>query len=391
MKNIILTCTAILLTTMLEAQSFNIGQTTITFIDPARNNRNIPTEVFYPANTSGINVPVAEGNFPVLSFGHGFLMNYDAYSVYWDDLVPKGYIVALPKTETGFSPNHLDFALDLAFVIQALKAEGFNQASMFYQKVAEESSILGHSMGGGCAYLGVASDTTISSVVSFAASVGTNPPALPVAAGLTLPSLIFSGQNDSVTPYYSNQLPLYQALLSDCKTYISINGGAHCYFGNQNQICDLGELLSGSNPTISREEQHDVVFTFLSPWLDFILKGDNNAFGLFEDSLYTSSRITYLHDCLTTSAPATGLQNNVLVSPNPFSELLSITIRDHQLYKSMQISIFDCWGKVVFKQNNLTQNEISINLQSQPGGLYLVRLSNENGEFTRKVMKLGER
>lgn len=391
MKNIILTCAAISLTVMLAAQSFNIGQTSITFIDPARNNRNISTEIFYPSTTSGTNVPVAEGIFPVLSFGHGFLMNYDAYSIYWENLVPEGYIAAFPKTETGFSPDHQDFALDLAFVIQSMKAEGGNPASMFYQKIAGESSLMGHSMGGGCAYLAAATDTTITSVVSFAASVGTNPPALPVAAGLTLPSLIFSGQNDSVTPFYSNQLPLYQTLSSDCKTYISINGGAHCFFGNQNQICELGELLSGSNPTISREEQHDVVFTFLGSWLDYTLKGDASAFANFQDSLYTSNRITFLHDCLTTSVNNPLFQDDWVVFPNPFSDVLNIRVLNDKMITMLHVSFFDRQGKLVFVKSDIFENETSLNLQNLPDGLYFVRIIATNGEFTGKVMKKTEK
>lgn len=391
MKTFIFLICNILISCLLVAQAFETGQTSVTFIDPDRSNRNISTEIFYPSNTAGTNVPVAEGVFPVLSFGHGFLMNYDAYSIYWETLIPQGYIMVFPKTETGFSPSHPDFGLDLAFLIRQMKAEGADENSMFYQKIAEESSIMGHSMGGGCSFLGAETDTTITAIITFAASAATNPPAFPAAHNLEIPALVFAGQNDSVTPSWANQLPLYDTLLSTCKTYININGGSHCYFGNENQICDFGELLSGSNPTISREEQHEVVFTFLGSWLEYTLKGDVSAFANFQDSLYASSRITFLHDCLTTSVNNPLFQNDWVVFPNPFSDMLKIRILNDKMLKMLNVSFFDWQGKQVFEQNSIPENEISINLQSLPDGLYLVRIITTNGDFTRKVMKKTER
>src|SRR5690242_57008 len=90
---------AALLCSNLFAQPFQIGHTTITLIDSTRNNRAIPTEVYYPADVAGNNVPVtlATGDkFPVISFGHGFVMTWDAYQNIWDALVPEGFIIAFP-------------------------------------------------------------------------------------------------------------------------------------------------------------------------------------------------------------------------------------------------------------------------------------------------------
>ena len=98
-------------------QPYQTGQTTITFTDPDRNNRSIPTQIFYPASTGGSNVPVAAGEFPVIAFGHGFVMVYSAYEYLWQALVPQGYILVLPTTEGGFSPNHLALGLDLRFLV----------------------------------------------------------------------------------------------------------------------------------------------------------------------------------------------------------------------------------------------------------------------------------
>ena len=51
-----------------------VGHFNTTYQDPSRGNRNIETEVYYPATTAGDNTPMTPGQFPVIVFGHGFVM-----------------------------------------------------------------------------------------------------------------------------------------------------------------------------------------------------------------------------------------------------------------------------------------------------------------------------
>lgn len=139
----------------LFAQPYSIGHTTLNFIDASRNNRSISTEIYYPANTVGNDVSVVSNNslkFPVLVFGHGFLMTWDAYQNIWESLVPNGYVIAFPKTEGGFSPSHLEYAKDLSFVINQMNELGANSASIFFHRISNMNAIMGHSMGGGAAF-----------------------------------------------------------------------------------------------------------------------------------------------------------------------------------------------------------------------------------------------
>ena len=98
-----------------------VGHTQITFIDSSRNNRSVPTEIYYPATVAGNNTPIAPGVFPVISFGHGFVMTWSAYQNFWTDLVPEGYILAFPTTEGGFAPVHAAFGADLKFLISEIQ------------------------------------------------------------------------------------------------------------------------------------------------------------------------------------------------------------------------------------------------------------------------------
>ncbi|NDE04228.1 MAG: hypothetical protein EB003_06220, partial [Flavobacteriia bacterium] len=118
-------------TTLSFAQTLSVGHTTLTFNDPNRTGgfgsgagpgRQIQTEIYYPAAVAGENVAFANGQFPIIVFGHGFAMNWDAYSNIWNQLVPLGYIMAFPRTESGLfpSPSHGDFGQDIALVAQKM-------------------------------------------------------------------------------------------------------------------------------------------------------------------------------------------------------------------------------------------------------------------------------
>ncbi|MEZ5196828.1 MAG: hypothetical protein R2764_10610 [Bacteroidales bacterium] len=297
-KNLFLFITFCGITLITFGQPYNIGNTSVTYNDPERNNRSIPTEIFYPANSSGTNVPLAEGEFPVIAFGHGFIMAYSAYQYIWEALVPEGYILAFPTTEGSIipAPSHLNFGLDLRFLINKLKAEGQNSGSLFYNHIADSSAIMGHSMGGGASFLAVENISYVSTMITLAAAE-TNPSAINAATNVSIPTLVFSGSDDCVTPPPDHQVPMHNSLGSDCKTFISITGGGHCYFADYNFNCSLGELFCNPAASISREVQHSIVLTYLLPYLDFMLKGNQQSWITFNNLLNNPVGITSLHEC----------------------------------------------------------------------------------------------
>jgi len=283
---------------LFTAQAFQIGHMSTTYLDPARNNRQVPVELYYPATVAGEDVPVAPppaGGFPPISFGHGFLMPYSDYAYIWESLVPAGYILALPRTEGGLFPSHGEFGKDLAFLVRQLHEESANPSSPFYQTVATASAVMGHSMGGGASFLAAAEDPTITALANLAAAE-TNPSAIGAAAQITAPGLLFAGSYDCVTPPGQHQIPMYQALASDCKTLVTITGASHCQFAEYDYLCNLGE---GGCPTplITREQQHALTIQLLRPWLDFVLKEDGAAWAEFQGLLAGLTGITYLQDC----------------------------------------------------------------------------------------------
>jgi predicted dienelactone hydrolase len=278
------------------AFGYAVGHRQLSFVDPSRFDRVIATEVYYPAAIAGENVPLAAGAFPVVGFGHGYLVPWSAYGFVWNALVPEGYIVALPRTESGLLPNHGAFGRDLAFVVSALRAEGRNPASPFFGGVAATAAVMGHSMGGGCSVLAAAADPTITALANLAAAE-TGPSAIAAAVAVTAPALVFSASLDCVAPPAEHQLPIYSALASACKTYVSVTGGSHCQFADPGaSSCGLGEIGCPA-PTISGAAQQAVVVRLLLPWLAFTLEGDVAAWADFQNLRAGDPAVTSEQQC----------------------------------------------------------------------------------------------
>ncbi|NRA13191.1 MAG: hypothetical protein HRT57_14680, partial [Crocinitomicaceae bacterium] len=240
-----------------------IGHTTITFQDANRGSRNIETEIYYPAQTAGTNTTAVQDAFPVVVFGHGFVMSWDAYENVWEEFVSKGYIFVFPRTEGSIlSTDHQKFGWDLQYLVNQIQIEGATPSSLLYNVVAPETALMGHSMGGGAAFLAADSlnnNVNLKTLVGLApAESSTNGvSSINSSKNVTVPSLIFSGSQDGVTPPTDHHIPMYDSLAAGCKTFINIIGGAHCYFANSNFACDFGEGTSSSGISISRTEQHD--------------------------------------------------------------------------------------------------------------------------------------
>ena len=369
------------------AQPFQIGHTTITFTDPTRSNRVIPTEIYYPADVAGDNVSMTAvaGTFPVLSFGHGFVMTWDAYQNFWNALVPNGYIMAFPKTEGSLSPSHLDFGKDLAFVIDQMTVLNNDASSVFYNRVSTMNAVMGHSMGGGASFLAAQLNSSIKTIVNFAPAE-TNPSAVNAAASVSIPALIFSGVNDCVTPPNVHQIPLYNGLSSTCKTLISIIGGSHCQMANSNFFCTVGESSCSPQPTISRAVQQATVNTYLLPWLNYQLKGNCPQGNLFDPQIVADNAITFQKNCLQCndlSQQDSLTANPIKVFPNPVSNHLNVIGMTGMSYG---LKLYDINGKIISVTDFTTSTTLETSALAE--GIYIYSIY-QSGKVvgTGKIIK----
>jgi len=305
-------------------QNLNVAHTTITFNDPARSGgfgsgggpgRQIQTEIYYPATTAGENVAVANGQWPIIVFGHGFAMNWDAYANIWNSLVPNGYILAFPRTEGSLfpAPSHGDFGQDIVLVGQKLSEAGQNSSSIFYSKISDYACAMGHSMGGGAAVLAASQGSVFDCYLGLAPAE-TNPSAIAAAANMQVPALILSGSNDGVTPPNQHHIPIFDAIPYECKSFANLIGGGHCYFANSNFNCDFGESTSSTGISLSRAEQQSLTYQQITSWLSYFLNTSCEGYEAFID--YPINGIELNTTCPSMQPDVTISQNGTILSSN---------------------------------------------------------------------------
>jgi hypothetical protein len=114
--------------------------------------------------------------------------------------------------------------------------------------------------------------------------------------------------------------------------------------------CESGEGSCDDNFTISREEQNATVLSIINPFLNYYLKENNAALGVFVDYITTSSDVTYLRDC---------------AMPDP-------TIEDIDIYNAVE-NITVAYGTAeATAKSQLAQN---IYISDSEGGNHMVALS----------------
>ncbi len=396
MKNYTLTICLFLISAIAFSQ-YNVGFRYITVRDQSRF-RNIITNIYYPAATSGTDVPVLDNGtkFPVVSFGHGFVMSSLAYQWLAQSLAAAGYIVSFPATEEG-TPNHAEFGKDELFVARILRNYGDTATSFLYQKTNGYTAVGGHSMGGGASFLAMNGVTDITTFFNFSAAetfalygiVATE-----AAKNITRPGLVFTGSKDCVAPPVGNSKTMYQNLKSEYKFFANIKDGSHCQFADPDKTpCELGETLACFGTTyIQRIDQQNNVLLLLKPWLDFWLKRNCAAITTFYTNAGTNlSKIDTLQSKVINCSAldiTTGIrQNNILKAelfPNPSSGLFTLNINEN--YTNAVLSVFDITGKLVDSKTFKNNNSINLNYSDLAKGMYQLQFSTENASYTSKII-----
>jgi hypothetical protein len=373
---------AISLCSKISAQQ--IGHTTVTFVDSTRNNRSIATEIYYPAVSAGDNTPIAPGVFPLIAFGHGFVMVWSAYQNFWETLVPEGYILAFPKTEGSILPNHADFGKDLKLLITKIQASGAGNI-IPKASIGITSAIMGHSMGGGSAFLAAQNNAAITTLVSFAAAI-TNPSSVTAAQQVSVPTLLFSGVNDCVAPPAQHQDIMYDSTAAAYKTQVYVTGGGHCYFANSNFACNFGESTCTPKPTIALSAQQAVTHDFLKIWLAYYLKNDCQKAKEFQDSLSVSTRISYRQSqsiaCVSGTTDVDFYSDAVKVYPNPFSGELTLEMHQGQIQRlELYNGMMQLAGTYLF---DAVDQNVTLDCSALSNGIYFMKINNK---YWKKVLK----
>jgi dienelactone hydrolase len=381
MKNIFITA---ILIAFCQLKIFaGIGTTTVTVVDAARANRNIPCDVYYPSASNGLNVAISAGNFGVVVIGHGFFMGTDAYKYLGDSLSNAGYIVAVVNTETGLNKSISTFGNDLAAVADYFVAQNSITTSFFANHVKNKVIVLGHSMGGLAAFSCANASNNIIATVNLSAA-DSGGVAAAICSAIAKSNFSITGTIDCVAPPATNAKLMYDALKSNCKYYMNITGATHCGMADQNAICSFGEACIIGQSYISKPQQHRLILQPLYLYLDYHLNGNNAAFTAFEN--YISSADSFSFEKICGSLPIVQhLQSNqTYFYPNPATNLISFT---NQFVVS-NLKIINKFGQIVLEKIMLP-NDNTVSITSLPAGIYFVNMQLQSGKHI--IQKLEKR
>jgi pimeloyl-ACP methyl ester carboxylesterase len=274
---------------------YETGHTCMELRDSARGNRRVKFEVYYPVPAPAVNEAPAEingGKFPVICFAHGYQHPGDQYGNLVGILVPSGYIMLNLTTFEGPFPSHRGYADEVRFLAASVVKLGADTASPLYGIADTLCILMGHSMGGGAMFHAAADNADVDAVVALT-PYDIRPSAIEAASRVTVPTLIFSGTSDCITPPEKNHIPMYERSAAEDKTYISIINGSHCGMGDSRK-CFMAERIAGCRGGMNTEEQTAILKRYMIPWLDFFLKGDRDQGCAFNMTLTSDEIVTWL-------------------------------------------------------------------------------------------------
>jgi predicted dienelactone hydrolase len=267
---------------------FGVGHTLVHFVDAARGDRTLRTEIWYPVDpedavgepafydfqffglglTSPIAIEEAEitstGWLPMVIFSHGSCGPSWQSTPLVEALASHGMIVVAPN-HAGNSVNDClgtgnpdpfeevarNRPLDVSFLIDAMLARVADPDDFFYVRVdPRRIGVAGHSFGGYTALamaagldrpdLGIqlAPDPRVRAIAPIAPASGLFSDA--ELASIEVPMLLLSATEDTTTPVVTNTTrpwdlagsrPLYRA---------DVDGAGHLHFAN---LCDIAQAL----------------------------------------------------------------------------------------------------------------------------------------------------
>lgn len=281
--------------TLVSAGQYEIGSSSIELRDPSRGNRRVTADLWYPVVPPGQAVPDGEAipqKFPVICFAHGYQHPGNRYENLVGMIVPAGYIMISLTTFEGPFPSHRGYADEVRFLSGAVSGMGSDTLSPLYRIADTLVCLMGHSMGGGASFIAAAGNSDVDALVALT-PYEIRPSAIEAAGMVSVPTLIFSGTADCITPPEKNHLPMYERSAAEDRTYISIINGSHCGMGALRK-CFTAEKLAGCKGGMGTEEQTVILSRYIIPWLDCFLKGEKGQGAVFNRTLATDTAVTWL-------------------------------------------------------------------------------------------------
>jgi hypothetical protein len=224
-------------------------------------------------------------------------------------------------------------------------------------------------MGGGSSWLAATSSLSVDCIAGLAPAE-TNPSAIEAASEVLVPSIVFSGSSDAVTPPSSNHIPIHGSTASSCRIFVDILEGSHCGYADSGSLCDFGEFgFSGLNRETQQSITSDLLLAFYDIHLKEIASGNAVLQNYDSAQLNTQTQI----ECLVSVYEKE--ISTMSVYPNPCIHSLFL---NYSADGNMPYQLTDSMGRVVSSGNlSFTNQFAEIQTNNLTPGLYSISINDE--------------
>ncbi len=251
-----------------------VGHFQATIVDASRDDRPLPLEIWYPADsvawdaavdftsyplvgdqgiTSTVSKDVlllpAESSYPLIVFSHGYGGVAIQSIRLMEHLASHGFVVVAPshtgniQGDTSSSDPEADRYPDVAFVIDVMAYANVIPGNAFFGHVdANNCGVVGHSFGGMTAMFMAAgygefpADSRVKAIMPVAASSARLSDSQ--IARITIPTLLMVGTLDDLQAETIRSFGLIQSAPDLFR--VDVIGANHTHFAN---VCDIGQTL----------------------------------------------------------------------------------------------------------------------------------------------------
>jgi triacylglycerol lipase len=184
--------------------------------------------------------PTASGTYGAIAVSPGYTGTSSTMTFWGERLASHGFVVIVIDTNTLFDQPD-SRARQLKAALDYLATQNGRSSSPIYRKVdTSRLAVAGHSMGGGGTLLAARDNP------SYKAAIPMAPWNLSSTAFRTVsvPTMIFGCQDDTIAPVSSHAIPFYNAIPSSTrKNYVEIRNDDHfCVMNGGGHDATLGKL-----------------------------------------------------------------------------------------------------------------------------------------------------
>lgn len=287
----------------LEPARYPVGRATSVLVDPARADRVLPVDAWYPAAPAAAGEPsvyellpgvgftaaaiqdatIADGSFPLVVWSHGRTGTRSSYALLCEAVAARGFIVLAPEhagdalgdwilgAAVDDATNESNRVGDAHFVLDAVLSGGLGPLSTIAAHVdLDRIAAAGHSYGGFTA-LSIASGVTAHPNVRAVAGLQAFTRSMPkqVFVDISVPTMLVAGMKDVTTPPATDADRAWAKLGANPAWRVDVEAAGHqacsdvgLYLELAPQVEEIPDLVRGFVASMSA----DVTGTSGDPW-----------------------------------------------------------------------------------------------------------------------------